>query len=289
LQVSLDLRSGRLQGPTLHPGREHDQHQAPDGAAWPADTLGLRDLGYFNLDSLAAQAAAGQWWITRPKVNTSIRPADGPVTTIPALVTAASEDLSDMPVRVGATQQLPGRLVAVRVPPAVAERQRRKAREEARKHGRVVSAARLALADWFVVVTNVPPDRLSPEEVLILARVRWQIELVFKRWKSLGQIDQWRSANPNRILCEVYAKLIGMVVTHWITLAGAWVVPQRSLWQALTVVQTHAPDLARTFSHAPACRDALRTIIAVQRVACRLTTRKAHPSTCQLLAPAPVA
>jgi hypothetical protein len=289
LQVSLELRGGHLQGPTLHPGREHDQRQAPDVAAWPADTLGLRDLGYFNLDRLAEQTAAGQYWLTRPKVNTTIRTADGPATTIPAVVLGLTDDLGDVPIQLGATHQLPCRLVAVRLPTAVAAGQRRKAREEARTHGRVVSAARLALADWFVVVTNVPADRLTAHEVLILARVRWQIELVFRRWKSLGQVDEWRSQDPDRILCEVYAKLIGMVVAHWITLVGAWDQPHRGLWAALTVVQTHAPDLARTFDDPPALTAALGTIALIQCHTGRLTTRKTHPSTWQLLASEEVA
>lgn len=289
LQVSLELRGGQLHGPTLHPGREHDQRHVPDVALWPAETLGLRDLGYFNLDSLAAQTAAGQYWLTRPKVNTSIRVGDGPLTTLVAVVPATTDNLVEVPVRLGATHQLPCRLVAVRLPPAVVEGQRRKARAEARKHGRTVSAARLALADWFVVVTTVPADRCDAREVLILARVRWQIELVFRRWKSLGQVDEWRSQNPDRILCEVYAKLIGMVVAHWITLVGAWDQPHRSLWAALTVVQTHAADLARTFADPPALAAALATIALVQCHTGRLNTRKTHPSTWQLLASEAVA
>jgi hypothetical protein len=289
LQVSLDLRGGRLVGPTLHPGREHDQRHAPDLRAWPADTLGLRDLGYFSLDSLAAQTAAGHWWLTRPKINTTIRSAAGPATTIPALVAEATGDLLDVPVWLGATQQLPCRLVAVRLPPAVAEPVRRKLRADARTQGRVVSAARLAAADWFVIVTTVPADQLSPREALILARVRWQIELLFRRWKSLGQIDQWRSENPDRILCEVYAKLLGMVVAHWITLIGVWDQPHRGLWAALTVVQTHAPDLARTFDDPSAVAAVLATIALVQCHTGRLTTRNTHPSTYQLLASEEVA
>jgi hypothetical protein len=269
--------------PDRQPGREHDQRTAPDLTAWPVGTLGLRDLGYFNLDSLAAQTAVGHYWLTRPKVNTTVRPSPGMPTTIPALVAHATGPVLEVPVHLGAVHALPCRLVAVRVPPAVAQAQRRKARAEARKHGRTVSAARLALADWFIVVTTVPATHCDAHQILILARVRWQIELVFKRWKSLGQVDEWRSANPDRILCEVYAKLSGLVVAHWVTLAGAWDQPHRSWWHALTVVQTHAPDLARTFDNQDALCAALATITTIQRHTCRLTTRKTRPGTWQLL------
>jgi hypothetical protein len=291
LQVGLDLRSGRLSGPTLHPGRQHDQREAIDPATWGPDALVLRDLGYFNLDTLAAQQAAGQWWVSRPKINVTVRAADRDTPTTIAALLAPHADATtagtvhDMPIQLGTTHRLACRLVAVRVPATVAASHRRKAREEGRKHGRIPSAARLATADWFVVVTNLPPARATADEVLVLARVRWQIELVFRRWKSVGQVAESRSAQPWRILCEVYAKLIGLVLAHWVTLLGAWVAPNRSLWQALTVAQTHAPDLARTLDDPLALDAALHTLATVQRATCRLTTRKTRPATWQWLTP----
>lgn len=167
-----------------------------------------RDLGYFCLDRLAEQAAAGQFWVTRRKVHTVIHPANAPATISAALLAQAAGPTVDLPVALGATRRVAGRLVAVRVPAAVADQQRRQAREEARKHGTTVSQARLALADWFVVATNVPAALGTTADVRVLARVRWQIALVFRRWKSVGQVDTWSSHQPWRILCEVYAKLI---------------------------------------------------------------------------------
>src|SRR5205823_3145900 len=85
-------------------------------------------------------------------------------------------------VLLGSRQRLPARLLAVRVPPEVAAERRRRLKQAARKKGQAVSQARLALADWTVLVTNVPADRLSLDEALVLIRVRWQIELIFKLW-----------------------------------------------------------------------------------------------------------
>ena len=79
---------------------------------------------------------------------------------------------------------------------------------------------------------------------MVLARVRWQIELMFKLWKSYGYIDQWRSEKPWRILCEVYAKLIAMIIQHWILLTGGWHYPKKSLVKASKVVVKHAFSIA---------------------------------------------
>src|SRR5262249_4845979 len=151
-------------------------------------------------------------------------------TTIRAVVTAQRGPDLDQSVELGVRHQLACRLVAVRVPARVATAARRKVKAEGRKHGRTPTAERPGLADWFVVVTNLSPHQATTAEVLVLARVRWQVELVFRRWKSVGLVDESRSANPQRIGCEVLAKLVAMVVAHWATLVGGWAAPHRSLW-----------------------------------------------------------
>jgi hypothetical protein len=67
-------------------------------------------------------------------------------------------------------------------------------------------------AAWTLLVTNMPGDCLTLREALVLVRVRWQIELLFKLWKSHGRVDESQSTKPWRILCEVYAKLLTMLV-----------------------------------------------------------------------------
>ena len=87
----------------------------------------------------------------------------------------------------------------MRVPQDVADTRRRCLRAAARAKGRQVSATRLALAAWTIFVTNVPVERLTLREALVLGRMRWQIELLFKLWKSHGRVDESRSTKPWRI------------------------------------------------------------------------------------------
>ena len=122
----------------------------------------------------------------------------------------------------GVEDRLPARLLAVRVPKRVAAARRAKILAEAKREGETPSARKLALAEWTLLVTNAPPEVLAIREALVLARARWQIELLFKLWKDEGHLDEWRSADPTRILCEVYAKLVAMVLQHWLLLVGCW-------------------------------------------------------------------
>jgi len=103
-----------------------------------------------------------------------------------------------------------------------------------------MSKARFAIAEWTIVLTNVPQERLAAHEVRVLARARWQIELVWRLWKERAQIDLWRSEKPIRILCEVYAKLMGCIIAHWIVLKGCWHHADRSLVKASQAVQMMA-------------------------------------------------
>jgi hypothetical protein len=285
LQVRLDLNAGALNGPLLQDGRAQDRTTSLQTAPLPAGALRLADLGYFDLAVLAAFAAAGVHWLSRWRAGTAFYDETGqPLDLAQWLQTRAdAEVVVERAIYWGAAQQLPGRVVAARVPPAVAAERRRKLRAEGRKKGQTPSKARLALADWTIVVTNVPLSLATAVEILLLARVRWQIELLFKLWKSHGQIDEWRSTKPWRILCEVYGKLLAMVAQHWLFLVSNWAYPDRSLLKAAQTVRKHALHLASVFH----CEEQLEAAIAViQRClsfGCRINKRKGQPHTYQLL------
>jgi hypothetical protein len=98
-----------------------------------------------------------------------------------------------------------GRLCAVRLPPDKA----REARERLRKEqGAQVSEQSLKLAEFVVVFTTVPDSAMSSETILELYRARWQIELDFKRDKSITGLDRLPNFLPETILTWIHAKLL---------------------------------------------------------------------------------
>jgi hypothetical protein len=77
------------------------------------------------------------------------------------------------------------RLIAIRKSDAAAEAARRAVRQQGRKSGYTPSRETLDAASWFILVTSLPAENFTTEDVLDLYRLRWRIELAFKRLKSL--------------------------------------------------------------------------------------------------------
>ncbi len=102
--------------------------------------------------------------------------------------------------------------MAYRLLQEAASRRREQLKKSASKHGRLPTARNQALCNWSLYVTNVEKTKLTLKECLILYRVRWQIELLFKLWKTHSQIDQSLSRKSYRILCEIYIKLLVVLI-----------------------------------------------------------------------------
>jgi hypothetical protein len=187
----------------------------------------------------------------------------------------------------GKKQRLPVRLLLERVPPEVAAQRRERVRQAAQDQGREPDAQTLWLCDWTMLVTNVPCRLLSFDEALVLIRLRWQIERLFRLWKQAGLIDEWNSKKPWRVLCEFYAKLAAMVIQHWLIVAGTWLDPHRSLVKAAQVVQREAGSLMAAIRDQRLPVVIERTLECMQS-GCRIQKRKEQPSTAQLLEGAPL-
>jgi hypothetical protein len=304
-QVRLELTHGQMQGPWLQPGRAAERSGEAHETPLPPGCLYNVDLGYFTLSEMRRHGKQGRFWLTQAKATVKLYDARGQCWDLLDLLEAQGRDRIDLPVQVGVKERLAARLIAVRVcdEPLPARRKRANTqpssppkgcqppgkrrgamqgkRQRWRKNRRV-SPARLRLLEWTVLLTNVPGEHLSLDEALVLARCRWQIDLLWKLWKQHGKLDTWRSLKPYRVLTEIFAKLLGLVITHWLTLVGCWQTPNRSLVKAKQVVQWMAPGLALALAgDVPLERLVKRTADSMR--GCTLNARDKQPCNYQLL------
>jgi hypothetical protein len=283
VQVQFDLSAGGIAHLTLHSGREQDRNASIQNSPLPAGALRLADLGYFNLGVFETLGKQDVYWLSRYRSLIKVRDEAGqPLELVDWLSKQTAHEI-DRAILLSDSHRVPCRLIAVRVPAKVTAERRRRLRRDARKKGQTVSRVSLQLAAWTIFVTNVPVEKLSVTEALVLGRCRWQIELLFDLWKTHGKVGQSRSAQPWRILCEVYAKLLAMVIQHWLVLVGCWQYPDRSWRKASKTIRRYAIQILSSLAVRTQLEKVIQTIQKCLTAGCRINKRKGTPHAFQLL------
>ena len=216
IQLVFDFLHGNMQQVVLQAGRKADQAYRDYLEVVQAGSLMIMDLGYFCLNALQAIRDKGAYFISRYHYPTALLIPGGKRIDLLSFLRKQATSAMEMPVLLGARHHIPCRLIMLRLPSHVAQERRRRAKAAAAKHNKSLTKEYLSLLDWTILLTNVSVTMLSLEQVACLYRVRWQIELVFKLWKSycgLKRITLWRS---ERVLTELYAKMIGIVLIHFL-------------------------------------------------------------------------
>jgi hypothetical protein len=255
-------------------------------AVYRKGVLRIQDLGYFNLRRMREQGARGEYWLSRLQPRTAAYLEGGAGVDWPRWLGALARQgvvKHEAAVEIGAGERLPARLLLWRLPQEAAARRRARMKDNARKHCRAATAESLALCDWNLLATNVEGEKLALPECFMLYGVRWQIELVFKLWKSHANLARSRSAKPYHMLCEVYAKLLGVLVQHWLVLTGLWDVPHRSLVKGCQMLKEQSPRLACCLDDSAALIQLLRELAERFQRGCSLNPRKKKPNTSQQL------
>lgn len=241
--VRWELQGGQLQA-HLSELKQHDQKTAVVEYAMPAGALHLGDLGFFKLQRFQNWNSQGVYWLTRFKVGTRLHTGSGEALDLVQLLATATEPLV-MPVQVGMKTRFAAYLVAAPTPEAAYAQRQSRLKEQARLDMRPLSEQKAALARWTIYLTNIP--NLTFDHAHILARTRWQIELLFKLWKSHAHVLVSRSTDPIRQQCEGYAKLLGVLVAHWLLLVSGWQPHTLGLLAALRLLRAYVPLLMHAF------------------------------------------
>lgn len=149
----------------------------------------LADRAYLQPDRMAAVLEAGADIVVRAgwKGARWLDKKGRPFDLLAAFGAAATRGLIDRPIWIARKGRAPlkVRLVAIRKPNAAAEIAKHKARRAARRGGHQILKGTLVAAEWVVLITSLPTKTFSTTDILALYRLRWRIELAFKRLKSL--------------------------------------------------------------------------------------------------------
>ncbi len=104
------------------------------------------------------------------------------------------------------------RLIVEKVPNKVLEERRKKAKRKSRKRKRKRSSEYLYFQSWNLYNTNIQKEKICARKVILLYKIRWQVEIVFKSWKSHHGLEYLKGKRAERIECFMYGRLIMIVI-----------------------------------------------------------------------------
>jgi IS4 transposase len=231
--------------------RMHDRKGIQLGE-WIRDRLVVFDLGFFDYGLLHKIVDLGGGFITRLKES-----ANGVIQT----------------VRIGCSPRAVGKeLNRVYFGGAVIDLHVKFGRGADATTFRTIGLWDSSARDYHWYITSLSPTEFAPEEIGQIYRLRWQIELMFKEWKSLGRIEELTTQKEEIVLCLVYAALCAMLFSRIAMLLACR--QNRLPWNSLStyLVVTLLTHLAREFAEAltrgrskafAACLDSFTDAISV--------------------------
>ena len=179
--------------------------------------LFIFDLGYFKLKAFARIVEAGAYFLSRLNHQTTIFDADTgglqPL-ELAAFLHTVESNRTEKAIFLGAKERVASRLVAYRLPEPIVNARRRIAKKNAKKKGYTPSQAHLALLAWNLFITNVPRTIWKTETVEKVYPIRWQVELIFKSWKSYLHLASIKTKKAAPTLCYLYGRMLLILLNY---------------------------------------------------------------------------
>lgn len=234
MQFAFDLLEGHLVHCGMHPFTRPDQAAAYDvlDCLRPGDLL-IRDLGYFALEAFRKIDQTRAFFLSRLRYQTALYDAQGVQLDLLKELRHQSKLAPGHPVvlevTVGTRHRVPMRLVAVPLPEAQASERRRRARQDRDKRLHH-SEDYYHLLSWTLLVTNLPAQTLSPEQLQALYATRWRVENIFKAWKChlKPEATTTHRSNEHHLRCLLYAQQILLTIAASRRLLATAAVPSTS-------------------------------------------------------------
>ena len=220
LHASYDLAGQQLVAVTLSGTSESESLR--HFAIGPGE-VALADRGYLKARDLRDVREAGGHFVVRAGWNSARwHRADGTLFDLFAWLDTLDHGAhAESPVMIWpertARSAFPVRLIARRMTKSEAEKSRRRARRSASKDQRRVSTQTLKAAEFILLVTALDAETFPAADILDLYRRRWQVELAFKRLKSLLGLDELPAKDPDLARTWIYAKLLAHLLAEDLT------------------------------------------------------------------------
>ncbi len=257
-----DLKSAQFFYLVLN-GRDAD-HLVKSGAIEEIKEgeLEISDLGFFGVETFAKIEEKGAFYVSRLKTDVTLyqKNEGGELVEydlVEAIKKMKERGQVELEVQLKSRSVVTKtRLVIERVPAEVKAERLRKLHQKNRKKGHQTKKRTKILQAVNLHITNAPVELLPTKALRQFYTIRWQIELIFKNWKSNFGLDDVTGERPERIKCMIYAKLLFIFISHKVVNVArsyAWLQQERevSVFQASKHIKTIGHEWLRRIIQEP--------------------------------------
>jgi IS4 transposase len=220
IQYCFDLKGGDWENLELTKATQNDKsHSKGTLHQIYKDDLHIRDLGYVTHEYLATVVSKEAFFLNRLHPQWKpVQQSNGKAIEWTALYLKMQQERNnrfETTVTIKTNKAVFNcRLIAATVPEQVWAERIRKAQVRAKSMGSPLSDEYKARCRFSIFITNVKQEMLQAADIIQLYRLRWQIELVFKTWKSLLNIHKVKAVKKDRLECQLFARFIWILV-NW--------------------------------------------------------------------------
>lgn len=253
IQFEFDLLSGRINDLHITDATHQDATDATESVEMiESGSLILRDMGYFNMNVLEQINERGAYFISRLKPRVKIleskagcyQPID--IVKIHQQMKHNKIAYQELNVYIGEEKKLPVRLIIELMPEEIVNRRLAKANAVAKKKKWKVGEEYKAYASVNLFISNVPTQWLTTPQIHSMYRLRWQIELRFKIWKSYYHIHANKKMKQHRFETYLYATLL-FIFINWEIVINLFAIIKEQTGKILSVIKCFKA-LANTFA-----------------------------------------
>lgn len=219
IQFEFDIKTGRIIELELMPFLKQDQKNAKETLHKIEEgDLIIRDLGYFSIEALNSINQKA-YYISRLDTSTNMYEERGNkyhevnVEKIEKKLRENNLFYHEHEVFIGEERKIKARMIVFLVPEEV---KNNRLREYYVKNRKVAIRKRKSIlrAGVNIFITNVPNEKIEAKNIRNIYAIRWQIELIFKGWKSIGQLDKVKKMKVQRFEFMLYARLLWLII-NW--------------------------------------------------------------------------
>ena len=220
IQYEFDLKTGRFLDLTITAAIRNDQQDAKETADNVCkNDLVIRDLGYFSIPVLEKIKEKEAFFLSKLPSHLLVYDEKGVEIDFKNLyIFMTKNEIEQIEKQVFISDnKMPVRLVIGVVPDRVYQERARRKQEDEKKRGRQTKDRTKFLLHFNLFVTNAEAQILPIEKAMPLYRFRWQVELMFKNWKSVFSIHALQKMKEHRYITMLYVRLILIIVNLQIT------------------------------------------------------------------------